>query len=72
MCVTCPTRVSLSSRLAVQLLSGQILVGSVDCQRFQSFCQGQSVRSYPEIRLYSGNSRQPDRYTYVKVSVLFW
>uniref|UniRef100_A0A669DTK7 DnaJ homolog subfamily C member 10 n=1 Tax=Oreochromis niloticus TaxID=8128 RepID=A0A669DTK7_ORENI len=51
-------------RRMARLLSGQILVGSVDCQRFQSFCQSQSVRAYPEIRLYPGNSRQPDRYTY--------
>uniref|UniRef100_A0AAX7VNB8 DnaJ homolog subfamily C member 10 n=1 Tax=Astatotilapia calliptera TaxID=8154 RepID=A0AAX7VNB8_ASTCA len=50
-------------RRMARLLSGQILVGSVDCQRFQSFCQSQSVRAYPEIRLYPGNSRQPDRYT---------
>ena len=49
----------------VQLLSGQILVGSVDCQRFQTFCQSQGVRAYPEIRLYPGNARQPDRYMYV-------
>lgn len=48
-----------------QLLSGQILVGSVDCQRFQSFCQSQNVRAYPEIRLYPSNNRQPDRYMYV-------
>uniref|UniRef100_A0A669DQ82 DnaJ homolog subfamily C member 10 n=1 Tax=Oreochromis niloticus TaxID=8128 RepID=A0A669DQ82_ORENI len=45
-------------RRMARLLSGQILVGSVDCQRFQSFCQSQSVRAYPEIRLYPGNSRQ--------------
>uniref|UniRef100_A0A8C9WQ52 DnaJ homolog subfamily C member 10 n=1 Tax=Sander lucioperca TaxID=283035 RepID=A0A8C9WQ52_SANLU len=45
-------------RRMARLLSGQILVGSVDCQRFQSFCQGQNVRAYPEIRLYPGNTRQ--------------
>uniref|UniRef100_A0A3B5AU21 DnaJ homolog subfamily C member 10 n=1 Tax=Stegastes partitus TaxID=144197 RepID=A0A3B5AU21_9TELE len=45
-------------RRMARLLSGQILVGSVDCQRFQSFCQSQSVRAYPEIRLYPGNARQ--------------
>uniref|UniRef100_A0A7N6BS00 DnaJ homolog subfamily C member 10 n=1 Tax=Anabas testudineus TaxID=64144 RepID=A0A7N6BS00_ANATE len=50
-------------RRMARLLSGQILVGSVDCQRFQPFCQSQSVRAYPEIRLYPGNPRQSDRYT---------
>ncbi|AWP13690.1 putative dnaJ -like subfamily C member 10 [Scophthalmus maximus] len=47
-------------RRMARLLSGQVLVGSVDCQRFQAFCQGQGVRSYPEIRLY--HSQQPDRF----------
>uniref|UniRef100_A0AAQ4P4Y7 DnaJ homolog subfamily C member 10 n=1 Tax=Gasterosteus aculeatus aculeatus TaxID=481459 RepID=A0AAQ4P4Y7_GASAC len=61
-CGPCQALIPEWRRMA-RLLSGQILVGSVDCQRFQSFCQGQSVRSYPEIRLYPGNSRQPDRYT---------
>ncbi|KAM9709669.1 dnaJ homolog subfamily C member 10 isoform 1-T2 [Menidia menidia] len=50
-------------RRMARLLSGQILVGSVDCQRFQTFCQSQGVRAYPEIRLYPGNGRQPERYT---------
>lgn len=49
-------------RRMARLLSGQILVGSVDCQRFQSFCQGQGVRAYPEIRLYPDNGRQPERF----------
>ncbi|XP_053733003.1 dnaJ homolog subfamily C member 10 [Synchiropus splendidus] len=35
-----------------RMLSGDILVGSVDCQRFQSFCRDQGVRAYPELRLY--------------------
>uniref|UniRef100_A0A672JC05 DnaJ homolog subfamily C member 10 n=1 Tax=Salarias fasciatus TaxID=181472 RepID=A0A672JC05_SALFA len=52
-------------RRMARLLSGQISVGSVDCQRFQSFCQNQGVRAYPEIRLYSGSARQPDRFSYV-------
>ncbi|KAG7219681.1 hypothetical protein INR49_004541 [Caranx melampygus] len=50
-------------RRMARMLSGQILVGSVDCQRFQSFCQSQGVRAYPELRLYPGNARQPDRFT---------
>ncbi|XP_030284460.1 dnaJ homolog subfamily C member 10 [Sparus aurata] len=49
-------------RRMARLLSGQILVGSVDCQQFQSFCQSQNVRAYPEIRLYLGNTWQSDRY----------
>uniref|UniRef100_A0A8C2WR99 DnaJ homolog subfamily C member 10 n=1 Tax=Cyclopterus lumpus TaxID=8103 RepID=A0A8C2WR99_CYCLU len=61
-CGPCQALIPEWRRMA-RLLSGQILVGSVDCQHFQSFCQGQSVRSYPEIRLYLGNTRQPDRYT---------
>ncbi|CAL9689741.1 unnamed protein product [Knipowitschia caucasica] len=44
-------------RRMARLVSGQILVGSVDCQRFQTFCQSQGVRAYPELRLYSGGPR---------------
>uniref|UniRef100_A0A3Q1AR92 DnaJ homolog subfamily C member 10 n=1 Tax=Amphiprion ocellaris TaxID=80972 RepID=A0A3Q1AR92_AMPOC len=51
-------------RRMARLLSGQILVGSVDCQRFQSFCQSQSVRAYPEIRLYPGNPWQRRQQSY--------
>ncbi|KAM6955709.1 dnaJ homolog subfamily C member 10 isoform 3-T4 [Lycodopsis pacificus] len=60
-CGPCQALIPEWRRMA-RLLSGQVLVGSVDCQRFQSFCQGLSVRAYPEIRLYLGNTRQPDRY----------
>ncbi|GLD73637.1 dnaJ homolog subfamily C member 10 [Lates japonicus] len=49
-------------RRMARMLSGQILVGSVDCQRFQTFCQSQGVRAYPEVRLYPSNARQPDRF----------
>uniref|UniRef100_A0A3Q3VXR0 DnaJ homolog subfamily C member 10 n=1 Tax=Mola mola TaxID=94237 RepID=A0A3Q3VXR0_MOLML len=49
-------------RRMARLLSGQILVGSVDCQHFQSFCQSQNVKAYPEIRLYPDNKRQPHHY----------
>uniref|UniRef100_A0A8P4K3E6 DnaJ homolog subfamily C member 10 n=1 Tax=Dicentrarchus labrax TaxID=13489 RepID=A0A8P4K3E6_DICLA len=55
-CGPCQALIPEWRRMA-RLLSGQILVGSVDCQRFQSFCQSQNVRAYPEIRLYSGNAR---------------
>uniref|UniRef100_A0A3B3ZUP4 DnaJ homolog subfamily C member 10 n=1 Tax=Periophthalmus magnuspinnatus TaxID=409849 RepID=A0A3B3ZUP4_9GOBI len=40
-------------RRMARLVSGQINVGSVDCQRFQTFCQSEGVRAYPELRLYS-------------------
>lgn len=49
-------------RRMARLLSGQVLVGSFDCQQFQSFCQSQNVRAYPEIRLYPGKTRQPDHH----------
>uniref|UniRef100_A0A8C5HYU7 DnaJ homolog subfamily C member 10 n=1 Tax=Gouania willdenowi TaxID=441366 RepID=A0A8C5HYU7_GOUWI len=49
-------------RRMARLLSGQILVGSVDCQSFHSFCQQQGVRAYPEIRLYQKKSPKQDRY----------
>uniref|UniRef100_A0A674NY36 DnaJ homolog subfamily C member 10 n=1 Tax=Takifugu rubripes TaxID=31033 RepID=A0A674NY36_TAKRU len=48
-------------RRMARLLLGQVLVGSVDCQRYQSLCQNQNVRAYPEIRLYSSNMK-PDHY----------
>ncbi|XP_077472931.1 dnaJ homolog subfamily C member 10 [Stigmatopora argus] len=50
-------------RRAARMLSGQVGVASVDCQRFRSFCQSQDVRSYPEIRLYSAGERTAFRYT---------
>lgn len=48
-------------RRMARMLSGHILVGSVDCQQFSWFCQNQNVRAYPEIRVYS-NTRKPDQY----------
>ncbi|KAJ8253137.1 hypothetical protein GJAV_G00209540 [Gymnothorax javanicus] len=39
-------------RKMARFLSGQISVGSMDCQKHHSFCQQESVRAYPEIRLY--------------------
>uniref|UniRef100_A0A3P8UKT9 Thioredoxin domain-containing protein n=1 Tax=Cynoglossus semilaevis TaxID=244447 RepID=A0A3P8UKT9_CYNSE len=60
-CGPCQALIPEWRRMA-RLVSGQIQVGSMDCQRFQSFCQSQGVRAYPEIRLYSGNTRQPDKF----------
>ncbi|KAJ3592386.1 hypothetical protein NHX12_007513 [Muraenolepis orangiensis] len=49
-------------RRMARLVAGQVMVGSMDCQRHQSFCQSQGVRGYPEIRLYPQQPSQPDRY----------
>lgn len=39
------------NKLAKQM-QGEAGVGSVDCQKYRSFCQEQGVNSYPTIRLY--------------------
>ncbi|XP_056145377.1 dnaJ homolog subfamily C member 10 isoform X2 [Lampris incognitus] len=49
-------------RRMARLVSGLVLVGSVDCQRHHSFCQSQGVRAYPEIRLYPHFTQRPDSY----------
>lgn len=46
------------------MLNGMISAGSVDCQKYQSFCQSESVRAYPEIRLYPQNSNRQDQHQY--------
>ncbi|KAI4788989.1 hypothetical protein KUCAC02_035504 [Chaenocephalus aceratus] len=61
-CGPCQALIPEWRRMA-RMLSGQIQVGSVDCKRFQTFCQTQGVRAYPEIRLYLGDPRNADRYT---------
>ena len=40
-------------------------VGSVDCQKYRSFCQEQGVNSYPTIRLYPHNSQGARRFVWV-------
>lgn len=47
------------------MLNGMINVGTVDCQKHHSFCQGEGVRAYPEIRLYSHSAARSDQYQYV-------
>lgn len=47
------------------MLSGIVNVGSVDCQKHHSICQGENVRAYPEIRLFPQNSNRRDQYQYV-------
>uniref|UniRef100_A0A9J7Y4X0 DnaJ homolog subfamily C member 10 n=1 Tax=Cyprinus carpio carpio TaxID=630221 RepID=A0A9J7Y4X0_CYPCA len=45
-----------------KMLSGIVNVGTVDCQKHHSFCQGENVRAYPEIRLFPQNSNRRDQY----------
>ncbi|CAL8240951.1 unnamed protein product [Merluccius merluccius] len=49
-------------RRMARLVAGHVMVGSMDCQKHQSFCQSQGVRAYPEIRLYPQQPSPPDRY----------
>lgn len=51
--------------MSPQALNGMIKVGTVDCQKHHSFCQGEGVRGYPEIRLYPQNANRRDVYQYV-------
>lgn len=53
--------------MSIQMLNGMIGVGSVDCQKYHSFCQGEGVRAYPEIRLYPQNSNRRDHYKYKRL-----
>lgn len=50
-------------RRMARMVSGQVFVGSVDCERFHTFCQSQGVRSYPELRLYAGGTRRSNQFT---------
>lgn len=50
-------------RRMARLVSGQVWVGSVDCQRFSTFCQNQGVRAYPELRLYTGGTRKSHQFS---------
>uniref|UniRef100_A0A8C7IX29 DnaJ homolog subfamily C member 10 n=1 Tax=Oncorhynchus kisutch TaxID=8019 RepID=A0A8C7IX29_ONCKI len=52
-------------RRMARAVTGMIKVGTVDCQKHHSFCQGESVRAYPEIRLYPQNANRRDLYQYV-------
>ncbi|NWR72393.1 DJC10 protein, partial [Centropus unirufus] len=45
-----------------RMLNGLISVGSVDCQKYYSFCHQESVRGYPEIRLFPGKSNTAHQY----------
>ncbi|NXG21149.1 DJC10 protein, partial [Grallaria varia] len=45
-----------------RMLNGLISVGSVDCQKYYSFCHQESVRGYPEIRLFPQRSNTAHQY----------
>ncbi|XP_030642047.1 dnaJ homolog subfamily C member 10 isoform X2 [Chanos chanos] len=49
-------------RRMARMLSGMVKVGTVDCQKFHSFCQRENVRAYPEIRLFPPNTQHRDLY----------
>ncbi|RMC18488.1 hypothetical protein DUI87_04377 [Hirundo rustica rustica] len=45
-----------------RMLNGLISVGSVDCQKYYSFCHQENVRGYPEIRLFPQKSNTAHQY----------
>ncbi|NXP88441.1 DJC10 protein, partial [Passerina amoena] len=45
-----------------RMLNGLISVGSVDCQKYYSFCHQENVRGYPEIRLFPQKSNTAHHY----------
>ncbi|KAF2987486.1 hypothetical protein EK904_002527 [Melospiza melodia maxima] len=45
-----------------RMLNGLISVGSVDCQKYYSFCHQESVRGYPEIRVFPQKSNTAHHY----------
>ncbi|KAG7466845.1 hypothetical protein MATL_G00146620 [Megalops atlanticus] len=49
-------------RRMARLVNGMISVGTVDCQKYHSFCQRENVRAYPEIRLFLQNAPRQDQY----------
>ncbi|XP_033899338.3 dnaJ homolog subfamily C member 10-like [Acipenser ruthenus] len=60
-CGPCQALLPEWKRMA-RLLSGIINVGSVDCQKYPSLCQRESVHAYPEIRFYLPKSQNGDEY----------
>ncbi|XP_007494541.1 dnaJ homolog subfamily C member 10 [Monodelphis domestica] len=45
-----------------RLLNGLISVGSVDCQKYYSFCSQEQVKKFPDIRLYPLKSNTAHQY----------
>lgn len=64
-CGPCQALMPEWKRMA-RLLSGVISVGSVDCQKYSSFCHQENVQGYPEIRLFPQNPNSA--YQYYKYS----
>ncbi|XP_076858306.1 dnaJ homolog subfamily C member 10 [Brachyhypopomus gauderio] len=60
-CGPCQALLPEWRRLA-RMLSGMVNVGTVDCQKHHSFCQSESVRAYPEIRLFPQTSGHRHQY----------
>ncbi|XP_041117715.1 dnaJ homolog subfamily C member 10-like [Polyodon spathula] len=60
-CGPCQALLPEWKRMA-RFLSGIVNVGSVDCQKYPSLCQRESVHSYPEIRFYLPKSQNGDEY----------
>ncbi|XP_043931188.1 dnaJ homolog subfamily C member 10 isoform X2 [Protopterus annectens] len=56
-CGPCQALMPEWKRMA-RLLNGLINVGSVDCQKYYSFCHQESVRAYPEVRLFPQSSKK--------------
>ncbi|KAL4656678.1 hypothetical protein GN956_G4511 [Arapaima gigas] len=49
-------------RTVAQMLVGVAKVGTVDCDKYQSFCKHEDAQAYPEIRLFSPNASQYQSY----------
>uniref|UniRef100_A0A8C9TUT0 DnaJ homolog subfamily C member 10 n=1 Tax=Scleropages formosus TaxID=113540 RepID=A0A8C9TUT0_SCLFO len=49
-------------RRMARMVNGIVKVGTVDCQKYHWFCQQESVRAYPEIRLFPQDSRSRNHY----------
>uniref|UniRef100_A0A8C9TT65 DnaJ homolog subfamily C member 10 n=1 Tax=Scleropages formosus TaxID=113540 RepID=A0A8C9TT65_SCLFO len=49
-------------RKVARMFSGIVRVGTVDCGKYQSFCEQEDVQAYPEIRLFPQSGSHPDRY----------
>ena len=56
----------------LQQMQGEAGVGSVDCQKYRSFCQEQGVNSYPTIRLYPHYSQGSRTYVWVLSRFFYW
>ncbi|XP_048873193.1 dnaJ homolog subfamily C member 10-like isoform X2 [Brienomyrus brachyistius] len=60
-CGPCQALLPEWRRLA-RLVLGLVRVGTVDCQKYHFFCQGQNVRAYPELRIFPQEAPWPESY----------